>query len=64
MKILKVECELLGGHYHCKVFIGVPGQTMAKVGDLVFDTDDWKSIGKTYAHGIVFTQAYKQHNKE
>jgi len=25
---------------------------------------DWSSIGKTFAHGTVFTQAYKQHNKE
>ena len=43
-RLLRIRYKKLGGHYHCRVFIGVPGNTFAKVGDLILDEVDWDQI--------------------
>jgi hypothetical protein len=56
MKQLKIYFKKEGGHYHCRVFIGVFNQTFAKVGELVFSEDDWEGLKNTFAHGTIFIE--------
>jgi hypothetical protein len=56
MRQLKIYYQELGGHYHCRVFIGIYGQTFAKVGDLVFSESDWTGLPNTFAHGTIFIE--------
>lgn len=44
MKLLRLRYKQLGGHTHVRVFIGMPGQTFAKAGDLTFSNDEWEDI--------------------
>jgi len=56
MRQLKLYYTKEGGHYHCRVFIGIYGMTFAKVGNLVFDEADWEGLKNTFAHGTIFIQ--------
>jgi hypothetical protein len=59
MRQLKIYYTKQGGHYHCRVFIGVYGQTFAKVGDLVFSEEDWVGLKNTFAHSTIFIEDTK-----
>lgn len=42
---LRIYYKQLGGHVHCRVFVGkAKGFTHAKSGDLVFGAEEWPII--------------------
>ena len=53
-RTLRIRWRKLGGHYHCRLFIGVPGQTFANVGECILDEVDWVQIETMLRHSHEF----------
>lgn len=49
MKVyIRIRYKKLGGHFHCRVFTNKGlGSTYAKVGDLVFDDEEFNNVKNT-----------------
>lgn len=56
MKKLRIRWRKLGGHYHCRIFSGIEGQTFAKLGEIVLDEDDWKHVGSFFGFAAEFIE--------
>jgi len=65
MKTFRVRYELLGGHYHLRVFsANNPSGTFAKLGDLVMDEADRDSFKHQIGNGWQLLPEEKREREE